>query len=123
MDAKYLLDIRIHNNSQLAGFTKKGNIDFFTEELTGLQYEEMPILAPDEEMFKRYRKDKDWRAYEARYVELLRDRKVSGEISGELFESGAVLLCSEPKPDQCHRRLAAEYLKDEAFREASIVHL
>ena len=59
-EARFLLDIRIHNNSQLAGFTKKGNIEYFTEKLTHLQYRELPILAPAEELFKEYRSGMEW---------------------------------------------------------------
>ena len=123
IDAKYLVDIRLHNNSQLAGFTKKGNIEYFTEQLTDLTYVEAPILAPSEEMFKQYRKDRDWPLYENRYVQLMKDRDVVQEIDHSLFKDGAVLLCSEPAPEQCHRRLAAEFLRDEAFPGLRIEHL
>ena len=121
-EAKHLLDIRLRNNSQLAGFTKKGNIDFLTEELTSLTYLELPLLAPSEEMFKEYREDGDWDRYEHRYLQLLKDRDVSEEIDRALFQDGAVLLCSEPSPQKCHRRLAAELLRDELLGDASIVH-
>ena len=65
-EAKHLLDIRLRNNSQLAGFTKKGNIEYFVERLTQLTYQELPVLAPEAEMFKQYKSDGDWEAYEAR---------------------------------------------------------
>ncbi len=74
-------------------------------------------------MFRRYRDDKDWAAYEAAYVALLKDRDVEHEIGRELFEEGAVLLCTEPTPERCHRRLAAEMLQRDVFREAAIEHL
>ena len=35
-DAKYLADTRLNNNSQLAGFTKKGNIEYFVQNLTDM---------------------------------------------------------------------------------------
>ena len=84
-EARYLLDIRVHNNSQLAGFTKKGNIEYFVEYLTNLQYDELKVLAPAEELFKRYRKDRDWPSYEVAYLQSLRDRNVIGEIDQSLF--------------------------------------
>ncbi len=121
--ARRLLDVRLHNSSQLAGFAKKGSIDFFTEELTSLAYVEAPLLAPSEEMFKEYRKTKDWPTYEARYIGLLCSRRIETEIDASLFEGGAVLLCSEPTAEHCHRRLAAEYLRDNLFEEADIIHI
>jgi uncharacterized protein (DUF488 family) len=122
-EARHLLDIRIHNSSQLASFTKKGNIEYFLEKLTRLHYVEVPLLAPEEEAFKQYRQDSDWPAYERKYLELMRDRRVTQDVDGTLFKEGGVLLCSEPTPERCHRRLAAEFLRDEVFREADIVHL
>ena len=123
VEARYLLDIRLRNNSQLAGFTKKGNIEFFTEQLTKLAYLEVPILAPSEEMLKQYREDSDWSLFEARYLQLLKDRAVLRELDQELLRDGAVLLCSESTPEGCHRRLAAEFLRDELSTEACIIHI
>ena len=123
VEARYLLDVRLRNDSQLASFTKKGNIESLTQELTSLTYRELPILAPKEEMFKQYRTDKDWARYEQKYIQFLRERDVTSEIDRSHFDGGAVLLCSEPKPERCHRRLAAEYLRDELFEEACIIHI
>ena len=123
VEARYLLDIRLHNSSQLAGFAKKGNIEYFTERLTGLTYVEAPLLAPEEEMFKEYRKNKEWPSYEKKYLQLLRDRGAGREIERKFFEEGAVLLCSEPTAEQCHRRLAAEFLSNEWHPGARIIHL
>ncbi len=123
VEAKYLLDVRFSNSSQLAGFAKKGNIDYFTEQLTKLTYVELPILAPAEEMLKQYRKDRDWCVYEAEYLQLMKERDVVHEVDRALLEDGAVLLCSEPTPEKCHRRLAAEFLRDECFTEARIIHI
>ena len=121
--AKHLLDIRLRNNSQLAGFTKKGNIEYFTERLTHLTYQEMPVLAPEEAMFKQYRSDGDWEVYEARYLALLNERRASENVDRDLLADGAVLLCSEPTPEKCHRRLAAEFLCNSMLDEVQIVHL
>ena len=123
VDARYLLDIRLHSNSQLAGFTKKGNIEYFTERLTSLVHVELPLLAPSESMFRRYRADKDWPVYEARYMSLMAERNVEEEVDRELFADGATLLCTEPTPERCHRRLAAEYVQQLIFPNAAIVHL
>jgi len=122
-EAKHLLDIRLRNNSQLAGFTKKGNIEYFVERLTHLTYQEMPVLAPEGAMFKQYRSDGDWEVYEARYLALLNERGASGKVARDLLTDGAVLLCSEQTPEKCHRRLAAEYLIAETDGQANLVHL
>ena len=122
-DAKYLLDTRLSNSSQLAGFTKKGNIEYFVEKLTDMTYLEAPLLAPSSDMLKQYRSDGDWAAYEDRYNRLLAERGVAAEIKPSLFADGAVLLCSEATAEKCHRRLAAEFLRENAFRDADIVHL
>ena len=122
-DARYLADVRFRNNSQLAGFTKRGDIGFFTQQLTNLTHIELFKLAPSEEIFKRYRQDGDWAVYEGKYLQLLDEGTVAEQIDQSLFTEGAVLLCSEPTPEHCHRRLAAEFLKDRLFPEADIVHL
>ena len=122
-DAKYLLDTRLNNNSQLAGFTKKGNIDYFIDKLTEMDYLEFPILAPTSEILKQYRSDGDWAAYEAKYNRMLVDREVAQKIDSALFADGAVLLCSEPTAEKCHRRLAAEFLQKEVLFGSTIVHL
>ena len=122
-DAKYLLDTRLNNNSQLAGFTKKGNIEYFIERLTDMEYLELPILAPTSEILKQYRSDGDWDAYEDKYNRMLIEREVSQTIDSSLFSEGATLLCSEPTAEKCHRRLAAEFLQREVLGESTIVHL
>ncbi len=122
-DAKYLADTRLNNNSQLAGFTKKGNIEYFVEKLTRLKYVELPLLAPEKEMFQKYRKEGDWELYESRYVELLERRSASQSIEPVLLNQGIILLCSERTPEKCHRRLAADYLKSNGFPEVEIRHL
>lgn len=122
-DAKYLLDTRLNNKSQLAGFTKKGNIEYFIEKLTDLKYVELPLLAPSDEVLKQYRSDGDWDAYEVKYKRMLVKRGVAQAIDPSLFSDGAVLLCSEPTAEKCHRRLAAEFLQKEVLDGSSIVHL
>ena len=122
-DAKYLADTRLNNNSQLAGFTKKGNIEYFVERLTRLKYVELPLLAPEKEMFQEYRKEGDWELYESRYIRLMEKRSVLEAIERNLLEDGVILLCSERTPEKCHRRLASEYLKTNGFPQVEILHL
>ena len=122
-DAKYLLDTRLNNTSQLAGFSKRKDLEYFVESLTDMEYLELPILAPTSEILKGYRGDGDWDAYEVKYNGMLVERDVAREIDPALFADGAVLLCSEPTAEKCHRRLAAEFLRKEVLGGASIVHL
>ena len=122
-DAKYLVDTRLNNTSQLAGFTKKRDLEFFTEKLTGMSYLEMPMLAPEKEMFGEYRKEGDWDLYESRYLNLLKDRSVIDSLDHATFVKGVVLLCSERTAEKCHRRLAAEYIQANIFPKSEIVHL
>ncbi len=122
-DAKYLADTRLNNNSQLAGFTKKGSIEYFVEKLTRLEYIELPLLTPEKEMFQQYRKDGDWDLYESRYNQLLEERSAAQTIDRALLDNGVILLCSERTPEKCHRRLAAEYLKANRYPGVQILHL
>lgn len=121
--AKRLLDIRLHNTSQLAGFTKRKDLQYFLQQIVGMEYCEVPLLAPEDRFLKEYRKTKDWAQFEQRYLELLKERQVERQIERGLFEGGAVLLCSEAKPERCHRRIAAEYLIRHLLVGTDIQHL
>lgn len=108
--AQTLIDVRLNNVSQLAGFAKRDDLRFFLDELCGMGYVHRPDLAPTQPMLDDYRKNGiGWAAYEARFVELMEQRGVEKNGDPELFD-GAVLLCSEDQPHHCHRRLVAEYL-------------
>ena len=122
-DARYLADIRLRNNSQLAGFTKRGNIEYFTERLTGMTYVELPFLAPSAQMFKDIKSGGEWGLYERSYARLMQERDGAGQFPAGLVEDGVVLLCAERTPENCHRRLAAEHLKATRFPDLEIVHL
>jgi uncharacterized protein (DUF488 family) len=120
--ATRLVDVRLNNVSQLAGFAKKEDLRFFTKSLCGIDYVHTPSLAPTKEMLDAYKKQKgDWSLYERRFLDLMRARHIESETPRELLE-GACLLCSEEKPHQCHRRLVAEYLR-EHWENIEIKHL
>lgn len=107
-----LLDVRLSNTSQLAGFTKQGDLEYFLQEICGATYEHEPLLAPSEELFRAYRKEKGtWGDLASGYLKLLKARKVESVLSKASFKKRTVLLCSEATPEQCHRRLALEYLQ------------
>jgi uncharacterized protein (DUF488 family) len=120
---KRLVDIRLNNSSQLAGFTKQDDLAFFLKEICGAEYSHQLILAPTKEILDGYKKKKiTWDEYERRFKSLLSDRKVEEKIGKELFGIPTVLLCSEPKPEKCHRRLVAEYLGDK-WGDVRVTHL
>ncbi len=121
--ARHLLDIRLHNTSQLAGFTKRDDLRYFLRQIVNIEYREMPILAPEDSFLNEYRKTGNWAKFEQSYLELIRQRQVERHIDPALFEDGVVLLCSEAEPNHCHRRLAAEYLARSMLVEAHIEHL
>ena len=121
--AKHLFDIRLHNKSQLAGFTKGVDLRYFLEQIVDMEYHEVPILAPEDSFVTEYRKTGDWARYEQSYLELISKRQVERYIDLTLFKDGVVLLCSEAEPDHCHRRLAAEYLAHSMLIGSNIEHL
>lgn len=118
-----LIDVRLNNTSQLAGFAKKADLKYFLSELIGAQYIELRDLAPEPEMLKRYQsKELSWVNYADAYLELLAKRRVESNLDASLF-AGGCLLCSEDKPHQCHRRLAIEYLNSRWNGSLHISHL
>jgi len=107
-----LLDVRLNNTSQLAGFTKRDDLAFFLHELCGADYLHEPLLAPTREILDDYKKRKgSWQDYERRFMSLMAERNVEGVLDKKLFQTPTVLLCSEPTAENCHRRLVVEYLQ------------
>lgn len=105
-----IVDVRLNNSSQLAGFAKRDDLAFFLKGLYGIEYVHAPELAPTKEMLDRYkRRQGDWRMYEREFLELMDKRKIQDSIPRELI-AGGCLLCSEHLPEHCHRRLVIEYL-------------
>lgn len=120
---RQLVDIRLNNTSQLAGFTKADNLPYFLKEICGAGYVHEKRLAPTEEIFAKLKKQKgSWEEFERGYLKLLDERNVAQEIPKELFSLKSVLLCSEQEATHCHRRLAAEYLKKH-WKDVTIIHL
>ncbi len=118
-----LIDIRLNNSSQLAGFTKQDDLAFFLKELCDAEYLHRPILAPTKEILDDYKKKRiTWEEYERRFMALMKERKIEEVLNKGLFDIPTVLLCSEPKPDKCHRRLVSEYLRDK-WGNIRITHL
>jgi uncharacterized protein (DUF488 family) len=108
---KRVVDVRLNNSSQLAGFAKAKDLPFFLSRLIGADYRHEPILAPTQELLDAYKKDGgDWSAYERGFLELMAERKIESRLAPTEFETPTALLCSEATAEQCHRRLVCEYL-------------
>ena len=119
---KRIIDVRLNNRSQLAGFSKKDDLKYFLRTIGGIDYEEAPLLAPTQDMLDAYKKQKGaWDEYAKRFLDLLDQRHVQDKLPKDLLDGGC-LLCSEHLPHHCHRRLVAEYLA-EKWGDIRVEHL
>ena len=117
-----LIDARLNNVSQLAGFTKKDDLRFFLDRINKIDYFHRPDLAPTKDILDAYKKNGgDWATYERHFLDLMASRRIDTTVPKELID-GACLLCSEPTPEHCHRRLVAEYLRSR-WGDLEIRHL
>jgi uncharacterized protein (DUF488 family) len=120
--ARRIVDVRLNNVSQLAGFAKKDDLAFFARAVAGLDYVHLPQLAPTQAMLDAWRKEhRDWERYERDFLDLMRARRIEDSVPKEAIADGC-LLCSEDQPHHCHRRLVAEYLS-EHWGDIDIRHL
>jgi uncharacterized protein (DUF488 family) len=118
-----LLDVRLNNVSQLAGFTKREDLQFFLREICGAEYQHEPLLAPTQDILDEYKKRKgSWPEYESKFLSLMAERRVEEKMDRSLFSGPTVLLCSGPTAEHCHRRLVLEYLQQK-WRDLQITHL
>lgn len=113
-----LVDIRLNNKSQLAGFTKMRDLEYFLREIAGIDYYYFDFLAPTKELRKMV---KDWDLYTQEYLKLLEKRNVLQNIEPEFFKKKTVLLCSEPVASDCHRGILTKYLQEQW--DIEVVHL
>jgi uncharacterized protein (DUF488 family) len=119
---KRVIDTRLNNVSQLAGFAKRADLEYFLKTIGGIDYVHILDLAPTQDILDEYKKKKgDWSIYEQKFLKLIADRQIEKKVSPDLID-GACLLCSEAKPHNCHRRLVAEYLNGK-WGNINISHL
>jgi len=120
--AQRIVDVRLNNVSQLAGFAKSKDLAYFAKAICNMDYVHLRELAPEQAMLDEYKKKGgDWAAYEQQFLALMERRAVEKSVRLELIDQGC-LLCSEHKPDQCHRRLVVEYL-DRKWGGIEVEHL
>lgn len=109
-NVKTVIDIRLKNNTMFAGFTKKENFPFFLRQLAGIEYIEMKSCAPTQELLNDYQADEiTWSEYKKQYLNLLKKREIINAMPKKMLNR-ACLLCAEPGPDHCHRKILADYL-------------
>jgi len=119
---KRVIDIRLNNLSQLAGFTKKQDIEYFLKEICKIEYVHKPEFAPTKSILDAYKKKEiDWEEYERQFQVLITERQIENLVTREQINN-ACFLCSEVTPEKCHRRLVVEYLQGH-WRDVVINHL
>jgi uncharacterized protein (DUF488 family) len=119
---KRLIDVRLNNISQLAGFAKRDDLKYFLKAILGIDYVHLEELAPTQDILDAYKKNNgDWKVYETAFLDLMRKREIEKRLDPAVINGGC-FLCSEHTPHHCHRRLVAEYL-EEHWGAVTIDHL
>lgn len=120
--AKRVIDVRLNNTSQLSGFTRKDDLRFFLREVCGMDYLHLPQLAPTPDILDAFKKRQgSWSVYEQAFKQLMVSRTVESAMTPDIANLGC-LLCSEKRPEHCHRRLVAEYFQ-EKWSDVAVTHL
>jgi uncharacterized protein (DUF488 family) len=122
-DVTKVIDVRLHNTSQLAGFAKAEDLAYLLGKVGGIGYAHEPLLAPTDDILTAYKKEKgDWGEYRSRFLSLMAERKIEDRLKPDAL-AGACLLCSEATPDHCHRLLVCEYLNGKWGGRLRVRHL
>jgi uncharacterized protein (DUF488 family) len=118
-----VIDVRLHNTSQLAAFAKAEDLAYFLKKIGNIKYVHQPLFAPTDSMLKSFKKEKgDWDTYEERFLALMTERQIEKRIAPDMLD-GACLLCSEATPHHCHRRLVCEYLNERWNGALNVTHI
>ncbi len=117
-----VVDVRLNNTSQLAGFSKKNDLEYFLEKICNIKYYHFDFLAPTKEIRDMYFKSNGWNLYSQKFIQLLNERNVLNRLDRSFFDKSTCFLCAEPTPEKCHRRLIVEYLR-EHWEGVEILHL
>ena len=119
---KRVVDVRLNNTGQLAGFSKQADLVYFLRELCQVEYIHVPELAPTKDILDVYKKHGGtWSVYEAEFLNLMERRRIDQSVAKDIVDQGC-LLCSENKPHHCHRRLVVEYLQNK-WGDINTTHL
>lgn len=118
-----IVDTRLNNTGQLAGFSKKEDLRYFARTILGIDYIHWEESAPEQLMLDAYKKKLiTWDQYSQEYEALLHRRRVESQM-GLIVGTSGCLLCSEAKPHHCHRRILADYLCRTLGRRISVKHI
>jgi len=117
-----IVDIRLNNTSQIAGFAKARDLKYFLNAIAGIDYVHIPDFAPTQDILDDFKKRKgSWPEYESKFKDLMENRRLAEKAASLLHENDC-LLCSEHTPEHCHRRLVAEHLR-EKIGNIKVIHL
>lgn len=119
-----LIDVRLNNISQLAGFAKGKDLEYFLNEICSCEYVHDDVFAPTKELLDNYRAKKvSWKEYEEVFAKIIDCRNIAERFKKNYMQyENVCLLCTEPTAEQCHRRLVAEFLKDR-IENIEIIHI
>ena len=122
-----LVDVRLNNKSQLAGFAKGKDLEYFLDIICGIKYCYEESFAPTKTLLDDWKKGIiSWDVYEKRYKELLEKRLALNTFKKKYTNKKNIcFLCSEATVEHCHRRLLAEYIVEncEPIVDNEIIHL
>lgn len=117
-----IIDVRLNNVSQLAGFSKRDDLQYLLKKICDIEYVHLPNLAPTQLILDAYKKGGgSWADYEAAFSQLMARKEMIKSLPISLLEGGC-LLCSEAQPGFCHRRLLAEAAQH-TYPGTEIIHL
>ena len=122
MQIKTLIDVRLYNTSQLAGYTKKNDLNYFTNEIAKANYLHLPAMSPTKAILDAYKKGQmSWQEYQCQFDQIITERQIENIIPVKQLDM-VCLLCAEKAADKCHRRLVGEYLANK-FGDIELIHL
>jgi uncharacterized protein (DUF488 family) len=123
-EVKRVLDVRLHNTSNLAGYAKATHLPYFLRELCGAEYEHEPLLAPSPQLFDGLKKSRtlSWEDYEGGIRDLMATRRIEERLDPGAFAVRTALLCACADAEHCHRRIVLEHL-EAAWGALEIMHL
>ena len=118
-----IIDVRLNNVSQLAGFAKKNDLIYFLKELSNADYIHVPELTPTKLILDAYKnKEITWSIYEEKFTNLMAQRSIERTIDRNILDGGC-LLCSEHLPHHCHRKIVVDYLNKHWNMALKVTHL
>jgi len=117
-----IVDIRLNNTSQIAGFAKARELKYFLRVIAGIDYVHIPDFAPTQDILDDFKKKKGpWAEFESGFRGLMANRRIA-EMAAKALRESDCLLCSEHTPEHCHRRLVAEHIQEQ-LGNITVIHL